>query len=139
MFTCYHTIFTQCISIPDDHPSHFGGVMKRCAAMFLLCLLFNPINATAWGQSPGDFRSHQSGNWSDVNSWESYGDSAWIPASAIPTTADGAITIQGGHTILVDADVSVDQVTVNPTATLAVLATKTLTVTDGADSIDITV
>lgn len=88
----------------------------------------------------GSFRTHQSGNWSDVASWERFDGSAWInPAPSVPTSSDGAITILGGHAITVDTNVTVDQVVVNANGSVIVAAGKTLTVADGVDSIDMVV
>jgi uncharacterized repeat protein (TIGR02543 family) len=86
------------------------------------------------------FRSHQSGNWSDVAAWDRFDGDNWInPASAAPTAADGAVEIQGGHTITVAASLSADQVKVDAGGILAVAAGQTLTVADAADSIDLDV
>ncbi|HNP98987.1 MAG TPA: kelch repeat-containing protein, partial [Bacteroidia bacterium] len=62
----------------------------------------------AWKYIPaasGDYRSAQTGAWSDLSSWEVFDGVSWIPASHIPTNADGTITIRNGHTINFDNDV----------------------------------
>ncbi|MBI5475251.1 MAG: hypothetical protein HY964_00775, partial [Ignavibacteriales bacterium] len=88
----------------------------------------------------GDYRTHQTGNWSDVDSWERYDGTIWItPAPIAPTSSDGVINILNGHIISLNTSVAVDQVTINPTANLTVLAGNVLTVADGADSVDMVV
>ncbi|MGE5798491.1 MAG: hypothetical protein ACM34N_17015, partial [Ignavibacteria bacterium] len=64
---------------------------------------FLPLNA-------GDFYSHQSGDWNDINTWEQYSGSAWeYPSPHIPSYSDSSISILSGHTITVSASDTVDQ------------------------------
>lgn len=82
-----------------------------------LCLLLFP--AAAWGQSIGDYRTVGSGNWNNTAIWERYDGAIWItPAPSTPSSLDGAITIQNGHTVTVTASVTIDQVTVDAGGTL---------------------
>lgn len=73
------------------------------------------------------YQSKSSGNWSDSTSWEYYNGStsSYEDAVLTPEYHDDAISIQSGHTITIDEDVSIDQTTVNSGGTLIV-----------ADSID---
>ncbi len=78
-------------------------------------------------QSAGDFQSHQTGNWNDVNSWERFDGTGWItPAPSLPDSGVGKITILAGHTITVSADLTADSVFVYGQLNIAV--GKTLTV-----------
>ncbi|MBN2001517.1 endo-1,4-beta-xylanase [candidate division KSB1 bacterium] len=53
---------------------------------------------------PGTYRSFQSGNWNEKNSWEFYDGTNWVqPAPASPSDAQESITISNGHTITVTA------------------------------------
>jgi hypothetical protein len=81
----------------------------------------------------GDYRSKASGNWNATSTWERYNGTLWVAAVATPTSADGVITIQSGHTVTVNASVTVDQVLVEAGATLTVSA-GTLTVNNGINS-----
>jgi hypothetical protein len=70
-------------------------------------------SGTDYYRPTGEFRSFQSGNWSDVNTWARYDGAAWVhPAPNAPTLSDGIITILDGHTVTINADVSADQLTV---------------------------
>lgn len=53
----------------------------------------------------GDYQTHQSGEWSDVNTWERYDGTSWIyPAPAYPVyNNSGTSTIQGGHTVTISS------------------------------------
>jgi uncharacterized repeat protein (TIGR02543 family) len=83
------------------------------------------------------FRSHQSGNWNDTLTWERNNGSGWVyPPSVVPSSSDSAITILNSHTVTVTASVAADQMTINAGGTVAVASGQTLTVANGADSID---
>jgi hypothetical protein len=80
----------------------------------------------------GESRSHGSGNWDDVNTWERHDGTTWVyPAPSIPTVADGPVTILGGHTVRVTGNVTADQLTVASGGTLMVDPGGTLQVKDG--------
>lgn len=53
----------------------------------------------------GDYRSHQTGDWTDLNTWERWDGSTWVnPAPAYPVyNNSGAATILNGHTATVSA------------------------------------
>lgn len=83
----------------------------------------------------GDFRSHQSGNWNDVNSWERYNGTMWeYPAPHFPTNADGVITILQGHTLTVTNTESVDQLRVATGGTMIINSNTSLQVKYGNGS-----
>jgi pectin methylesterase-like acyl-CoA thioesterase len=104
----------------------------------ILFLLFAATNLTA--QTAGDFRSHQSGNWSDVNTWERWDGYNWItPAPAFPTSTDGNITILSTNSVTLDTSIAIDQCVITDGATIMIAVGKTLTVADGADSVDVIV
>src|SRR5262245_13978042 len=49
----------------------------------------------------GDYRSKATGNWNSLLTWERYNGTIWVAAVASPTSTDGVITIQNGHTVTV--------------------------------------
>src|SRR6185503_19861902 len=80
----------------------------------------------AIGSTPLKYRSKQTGDWNDFNTWESSNDgTTWVNAASTPTSADDTITIQSPHVVTVTAAVTVDQVTVDSGGTLALAATLT--------------
>jgi len=85
----------------------------------------------AYAAVNGDYRSAATGNWNATATWERYNGSSWVAAVATPTSTDGVITIQNGHTVTVTASVTVDQVVVDAGGQITV-STGTLTVNNGA-------
>jgi endo-1,4-beta-xylanase len=70
--------------------------------------------------SSGNFQSNQSGNWENVNTWESWNGTAWVAATHVPSLTDGSITIQNGHTINITASDTADKLTIASGGTLVV-------------------
>ena len=106
----------------------------------MVATLFVVSAGSLRAQNVDDFRTHQSGNWDNTNTWERWNGTAWVnPAPAIPSSADGAIEILSGDTVTVDVSSTVDQVTVNSGGCITVSVGDTLFVADGADSIDLIV
>jgi hypothetical protein len=95
------------------------------------------FNKQAYAAVLGDYRSAASGNWSSASTWETYDGASWVAAVATPASADGVITIQNGHTITIDANVSPDQVVVDAGGTLTI-TTDTLLLVNGIGT-DLTV
>src|SRR5258705_5774744 len=84
-----------------------------------LLVLFNLTGSkNAVAASAGDYRSKATGNWNAITTWEKYNGTLWVAAIATPTSADGIITVQNGHTVTVNASVTGDQVAVEAGATL---------------------
>jgi xylan 1,4-beta-xylosidase len=69
-------------------------------------------SGTDYYRAEGEFRSGQTGDWNDINSWEQNNGTEWVAASTLPSPTGGPVTILDGHTITVTADDSADQVTV---------------------------
>jgi len=83
---------------------------------------------------PKQYRSKTSGNWNSTGTWEQSVDegATWTNATSTPTSADGAITIQNGHTVTVTSSISTDETTVNTGGQITVNSGVTLTIADGA-------
>jgi CSLREA domain-containing protein len=79
------------------------------------------------------YRSRQSGNWSDFNTWQIDSGAGFINAVSgqTPTSTDDTIQIQSGHTVTVTASVSADQLTVDAGGTLTISGSVTLTIANG--------
>jgi len=87
---------------------------------------------TDYYYSVGEFRSFESGDWNDVNTWEQYNGSAWInPAPGIPTLSDEVINILSGDTVTLTTADSIDQVIISSGGYLVINPSITLLVKDG--------
>jgi hypothetical protein len=84
----------------------------------ITCVLSFFLHFSANAQSIGDYQSAASGPWSTVATWQIYNGSAWVAATAAPSSTDGVITIQSPHTVQITAMVSLDQVVINSGATI---------------------
>ena len=94
-------------------------------------------NEKTMAASSGDYRSKTTGSWTTASTWEKYNGSAWVNAIAAPTSADGTITIQNGHTVTVLSNASATKLLVEAGATLAI-NTNTLTISNGTGT-DVTI
>lgn len=65
-------------------------------------------NPTYCISSPGNyFRSRASGNWNDINTWESsYDHNSWIPATATPGMLSPEVQILNGHTVTITSSIA---------------------------------
>lgn len=93
-------------------------------------LVMNVVSTT------GKYRSRQSGNWNDFNTWQTDTGGGFVNAVAgqTPTSAADTIQIQNTHTVTVTANVDADQLTVDSGATLSVNNGVTFTVADGTST-----
>jgi hypothetical protein len=112
--------------------------MKARIHLFLSLFLALPLSLFA--QSAGDFRTVTSGDWNSAATWQSFDGTAWIAASSFPSSADGAISIEGGHVITIPsaAAITADQLTVQENAQLLVASGASLVLVNGAGT-DLTI
>ena len=117
-------------------------ILLASSIIFISLCLFILINLLdtkiSLGVVSGDYRSAATGNWNAAATWEKFNGSSWVAAVAAPTSADGVITIQNGHTITVTANVTVDEVTVDAGGALTIATAQTLTIGNGTGN-DLTV
>lgn len=87
----------------------------------------------------GDYRSAATGNWGTLATWQTYDGASWIAATATPTSVNAqTITIQSPHTVTRNAAVTVDQVVIDPGATVLSNGANILTIANGA-GVDLTI
>jgi hypothetical protein len=124
------TLTNGVTSIPTLDSTNETGVTITATA--------NGTNATSAaidiGIQADTYRTQASGNWNDTNTWQVYagtnvsGVAQWTNAIAPPNYTNGTIAVMPGHTVTVTADVSVDQVYVEPGGGIIVNRGVTLTV-----------
>ena len=89
-------------------PSH---VLKSLLVLFVAF-----ATQHSFAQAVNDYQSTiPGGNWNALATWNQWNGSAWVAASATPTSASQVITIPVGSTVTITAAVSFDELTVNGT------------------------
>ena len=59
------------------------------------------------------YKSHQSGQWNDPNTWDYFNGTSWqYPALSPPSVTKGQITIRSGHQVVITESDSIDQLCV---------------------------
>jgi hypothetical protein len=99
--------------------------------IFTLFLTF--LGEFIYAQAVGDYQSKTSGNWNDIATWQTYDGTTFIDATTTPTSASGVVKILNGHTVTINAAVTIDQVVVEAGGTLTQTATVTLNDGSGDD------
>ena len=117
---------------------HFLHYIKKLLLFSLLLTTLLGISNYGFGQVAGDYRTIATGSWNNIAIWERYNGTAWVAAPAIPTSANGVITIQNGNTVTVTTNVTVDQVTIAAGGQVTVNTGQTLTIANGTGT-DMTV
>jgi hypothetical protein len=102
--------------------------MKSMRIFFLIVVLLCCGVLSLYSQSPGDYRTAQSGNWNETSSWQRYSGGVWGASSFIPDSASGKIQILAGHTVTVTSNIVVDSLFIDSLGTLIVPAGDTVTV-----------
>ncbi len=107
--------------------------MKRSILLSAALFLCSIISA----QNNGDFRTIKSGNWSDTSIWQKYTSGSWKAALAYPNYNNGAITIQDGYDVIINLNITLDQVKVQGGATLSLLGNYTVTLNNKSGGDDL--
>ncbi|MDQ6609224.1 MAG: T9SS type A sorting domain-containing protein, partial [Bacteroidota bacterium] len=82
------------------------------------------------------FRTRRSGNWNDVNTWETssvadFSSGIISPATLIPDFNFNTITILNSHTVTITTNVTTDETVINPGGSLIINPGVILTINDG--------
>ncbi len=91
------------------------------------------VTTAAWGTLATDyFRSKQTGNWSDLTTWESSenGSDNWITATEIPVSSANTIYIENGHEVFIADPATATSILIKPTAKLTVNDGESLSATN---------
>ncbi len=102
--------------------------MKTRIVKIIICLL--GIINISMAQTTGDYRSKQTGAWSDLASWQRYDGTVWKDSMGTPSSSSGVITIANFNTITTPG-ISIDQLVIQGAGTL-IVTSGTLTIADGA-------
>ena len=80
--------------------------MRITGTLFLILMLMVLTAIPLSAQSTGDYRTRDSGNWSNAQIWQRYNGSAWLNV-ATPPTGSETITVLGSDSVFVDNPVSI--------------------------------
>ncbi|MBM4157676.1 MAG: T9SS type A sorting domain-containing protein [Ignavibacteria bacterium] len=95
----------------------------------LSIVFFLGIINLLFGQSVGDYRTVQEGDWSSTDTWKRWDGDSWEPASNYPTSSDGQINIY--EAVNVDISLTADQIYIDG-GSLVVNSGVTLTIANGS-------
>lgn len=115
--------------------------MVTSLGIMIPAIIFTCINVfkydDTFGAANGDYRSKATGQWSSTSTWQVY-NNGWVNASSVPSSSSGFINIQSGHTVTVNAALTVDQLTINSGGQLTITSSGNVTLANGG-STDLTV
>jgi len=84
---------------------------KFATCMFMLTLLLC-LSTAVMAQEAGDYRTRDSGDWSNAQIWETFNGSAWV-AVGTPPTGGETITVLGEDSVYIDVAVSITDTLIN--------------------------
>lgn len=126
----------------ENHRSITPSLFKRTIPeilkiknSILFTIIFVAFAQVCWGQVDGDYRSKGSGNWNDVGplpkifAWEKFDGTTktWNDATVTPGSSNN-VTILNGHTIILDEDGYVKNLTIDLGGTISCNTTKNLSI-----------
>jgi hypothetical protein len=127
--------FMKSLTVPRKSTITVNDLTKILLSTSLVLL-----TASAFGQTNGDYKSRQTGDWNSITTWQVF-NSGWnnlesagagIYQNIIPSNSSGAIGIEASTTVSISSlSVTADQLTVNNSAALVVLGGGELIVADG--------
>jgi hypothetical protein len=93
----------------------------------------NLFNIEAASAANNYYRTAQSGKWSELTSWESSGNNiSWAAATLVPTSASRSIIIRPLHIITCETTQDADQMTIQATGGLRILAGANFNINNGS-------
>lgn len=115
-----------------------GGTITTGGTNRIDNFIINGTLISGVSQPTDYFQTVSTGNWSNINTWESSTDnSTWVPATLLPTSASSGINIRNGHTVSIVSSTSADQLTIQ-TGGILIFSGGAFSIHDGAGD-DITI
>ncbi len=97
----------------------FSFVKRKLLFISFVILLALLFFESSFAQTFGDYKSVASGNWNDFI-WQKYNGTSWVATINPPTSGDGVITIVGGTSVTLNTNITLDNLQINGTLTVAV-------------------
>jgi hypothetical protein len=95
------------------------------------------IGQLAYSQNP--FRTRQSGNWNDPNTWEEDTGGGFNTTLNTPNSSSGFITIRNSHVVTATTDITADETTVQSGGSIVINSGITLTLDEDFSSTPLTI
>lgn len=116
--------------------TRFSSTSYRGKSLLLTTAILLFLATTSLAQNAGDYRTRDNADWSSTTLWQRFNGTSWVNVTTSPTSADGVITIIGGHTVTLDQSVTVDQLVISINGKLNFKKNASpviiLTITDGS-------
>ncbi len=94
-----------------------------------IIFLFILLPLISFSQITGDYRTAQSGNWSDAATWQVFDGTNWVAATQPPDQNANTTTIQANHTVNIDANAQCNNLIVDANGSLQTASGVTATLT----------
>ncbi len=101
--------------------------LRKCLSGMILLALF--YTSLSYGQSIGDFRSRQSGNWNQNSTWEEFTGAGWQNTNKQPKLNSGLVTIRAPHAVVGNTKGTFDEIVIEFGAELR--PTQVMKIADG--------
>ena len=94
-----------------------------------IIFLFILLPLISFSQTTGDYRSAQSGDWSNASTWQVFDGTNWVAATQPPDRNANTTTIRANHTVNIDADAECNNLIVDANGRLQTASGVTATLT----------
>ncbi len=115
-FFFFFSIIKELRSDKVYHINKKGINMKKISGVIILLFLSASLNLLFSQPTTNDFRSNPSGfgtaNWNSSGNWERGNGVTWVASGIVPNASTHNVTIQAGHTITLDMDPDVADLTI---------------------------
>ncbi len=99
--------------------------INKIAKFFAVFAVLSGLCLLGYGQTAGDYRTINNGNWNNSGIWQSYNGAAWVAAANYPgqTAGTGTVTIRNNHnvTLNVSPAFNIAALTIDPGANATAL------------------
>lgn len=104
--------------------------MKKIGTLMLTLMLILILSLSLMAQQSGDYRTRNSGDWSNAQIWETFNGSSWVN-TANPPTGNETITVLTGDSVFVNVMITITDSLINQGRIEPADSFLTITIGDG--------